>query len=433
MSKALKIEYLAPSALKARSGNPRQHSEAQIAKLVEAIREFGFKVPVGIDADNTLIWGHGRTEAAKQLGLSEIPAIRITDLTPAQVKALVIADNQLAQLSSWDEELLRSELKDLVLDQEISFAPTITGFECEEIDALVFGADHALADPADEPLAEEPPRVAQVGDVWSAHGLTLVCGDALQASSYKAALGSERADLVLTDPPYNVAINGHVSGKGKVKHSEFVQASGEMSEAEFIAFLATVLSLSQQRMRSGALVYSFMDGAHLFDLLSAARQAGLTQKAFCTWAKTNAGMGGFYRSQTEHVLVLKNGSAPHTNNIKLGRFGRNRTTLWTYPGANAFGRNRDAALALHPTVKPVGLLADVMLDATHRDALVLDPFAGSGSTLIAAHRTNRRAAGIELDPRYIDGAIARIEALTELRFERQDGALWAELAAEVEP
>lgn len=427
----LTIEYLAPDAVRPRARNARRHDDAQIAKLMDSIRAFGFVVPIGVDDAGEIVFGHGRVEAAKRLGLAEVPAVRVRHLSPAQLRALAIADNQMASQSSWHPENLAFELRELVLDETLDFSVSVTGFEAAEIDALVFGADFAAPDPADAVLPEAGAAVTQVGDVWRAEGLTLVCGDALSAAAYAAALGGERAAMALTDPPYNVAIGGHVSGKGKHKHREFVQASGEMREDEFIDFLTAACRRLKQHLSPSALAYVFMDGAHLYELTHAARAAGLTQKALCTWAKTNAGMGSLYRSQTEHVLVLKVGSGAHTNNVQLGRFGRNRTTLWTYPGANAFGRNRDAALAQHPTVKPIGLLADAILDASAKGELILDPFAGSGSTLIAAHRVHRRAAGIELDPLYVDSAIARISAVTGLAFVRdRDGAAWADVAAE---
>jgi len=428
------IEYVTPKSIRPRERNPRMHSDAQIGKLMEAIKELGFVAPILIGNDGEVICGHGRLEAAKRLRLVEIPVIRLSHLSPAQIRALVIADNQLAALSTWDEDILKLELQDLVFDESIDFSPTITGFEAAAIDAIVFGTDFADqgGDPADEfaAIAPKPAAITRIGDIWRAGGLTLVCGDALSAATYAAVLSGERAAMALTDPPWNLPINGHVSGKGKTRHREFVQASGEMSDAEFTDFLRTFCQRLKDHVSARALLYVFMDGAHLFNLMSAARSARLIQKTLCTWAKTNAGMGSLYRSQTEQVVVFKASDEPHTNNVQLGRFGRNRTTLWTYPGANSFGRNRDAALAQHPTVKPVAMLVDAILDATKQNELVLDPFAGSGSTLIAAHRVGRRAAGIELDPLYVDGALARISAVTGLDFIRaRDGACWSDLIA----
>jgi DNA modification methylase len=294
----------------------------------------------------------------------------------------------------------------------------------------VYGDDFAAPDAADEvPPPTLGPSITKRGDIWRAEGLTLMCGDALCPDDYAACLEGP-SDQILTDTPFNVPIEGHVSGKGRTHHREFVQASGELSDEGFIGFLTTALETMTAWAAPGALVYCFMDSAHLFHLHAAARAVGLEHKATCTWAKTNGGMGGLYRSQTEHCVVFKVRGAKHTNNVRLGRYGRNRTTLWSYPGMNSFSRGRDAALAQHPTIKPVGLLADAILDASPRGGLILDPFAGSGSTLIAAARVGRRAAGLELDPQYVDGAIARISAVTGAEFRRaRDGARWSDLAA----
>lgn len=432
----LQVEYKPPRKIAPRARNPRLHSEDQIGKLMESIREFGFVAPILVDGAGEIIAGHGRLEAAKRLGFEEVPVIVLRHLSPAQIKALVIADNQLASLSKWDDNVLRGEVAELFFDETIDFSPTVTGFEAPEIDTLLFSGDfqpEGQSDPADA-IAPEPPRpqpITQSGDIWRSDTLSLVCGDALKRETYEAALQCELAQLVLSDPPYGVKIQGHVAGRGKRKYREFLQGAGDMSEDEFIAFLTLACEQIKRHAAPGALAYLFMDGVHLYHLFSAARAAGLSHKALCTWAKTNAGLGSFYRSQTEHVAVFKTDEAKHANNIKLGRFGRNRTTLWSYPGANTFGRNRNAALDAHPTCKPVALLADAILDASAPKDLVLDPFAGSGSTLIAAHRVGRRAAGIELDPLYVDGALARIAKVTgEDLVRKSDGARWSKLAKE---
>jgi len=425
------VEHVLIASIRPRANNPRRHCEAQLAKVVEVILELGFAVPILVTQDGEIIAGHARYLAAMRLGLTHVPVIRLSGLSDAEIRALVIADNQLAALSSWDEDVLGAELELLVLDETFEAPASITGFEPAEIDALVFGDDFAAPDPADATPPTPPPApVTQLGDIWRAEGLSLRCGDALNSADYAALLGEERADQGLTDPPYNERINGHVSGKGRTRHREFVQVSGGLSDDAFIAFLTSALTVMSGHAVPGALIYAFMDGAHLFHLFSAARASHLIQKALCTWAKTNAGMGSHYRSQTEHCAVFKSGEGPHVNNVQLGRFGRNRTTLWSYPGMNSFSRGRDAALALHPTIKPVGLLADAILDASPRGGLILDPFAGSGSTLIAAARVGRRAAGLELDPLHVDGAIGRISAVTGAEFRRaSDGARWTDLAA----
>jgi DNA modification methylase len=218
--------------------------------------------------------------------------------------------------------------------------------------------------------------------------------------------------MVFTDPPYNVAIAGHVSGLGHVQHAEFPMASGEMSEAAFTAFLTTILARIETHSADGAIAYVCIDWRHLYELLTAGRATGLALKNLCVWAKTNAGMGTFYRSQHELVAVFKVGTAPHINSFELGQFGRRRTNVWTYPGVNSFGAGRDAALSMHPTVKPVALVADTIKDCSKRNGLILDPFLGSGTTVIAAEITGRRAAGLELDPRYVDCVIRRWQQAT---------------------
>lgn len=426
---SLAIELVPIDTLRANPRNARRHSPRQIEHLKEIIKIAGFRHPILIDKDRRICAGHARTEAARQLNMPAVPAIRLPKLSEAKFRVLALADNRIAELAEWDDEMLKLELSELVLEDLDFDISEVTGFEPQAIDALIHGSAFDDPDPADAVLAPNIPAITQGGDLWQADGLSLFCGDALDPQSYEVLLAGERAAQVLTDPPFNVPIQGHVSGKGKARHGEFVQASGEMSEAAFTAFLERACTRLKENTRPGALLYLFMDGAHLLELLSAARAAGLSQKAFLTWAKTNAGMGSLYRSQTEHVAVFKVEGAPHANNVQLGKFGRNRTTLWTYPGANSFGRDRDKALALHPTVKPVAMLADAILDASGRGDIVLDPFAGSGSTLIAAHRTHRRGAGIELDPSYVDRAIARIEAVTGVRFVRaRDGAPWRELS-----
>jgi DNA modification methylase len=255
----------------------------------------------------------------------------------------------------------------------------------------------------------EGPSVAKPGDLWLLGEHRILCGDSLDPRSYERLLGGERAAMVFTDPPYNVPIEGHVSGLGAVKHREFSMASGEMSEAQFTDFLTRLCKLAAQHSDDGSLHYVFMDWRHLAELLAAGKAAYSELKNLCVWAKTNAGMGSLYRSQHELVAVFKNGKSSHHNNVQLGRFGRHRSNLWTYPGMTSIARATDegALLEMHPTVKPVRLVADAILDASARRDIVLDPFLGSGTTLIAAERVGRRARGIELDPAYVDVAIRR--------------------------
>lgn len=410
----LRVQDRAVGEIQKNPRNPRTHSPAQIRRIADSISRFGWTNPILIDGKDRILAGHGRVEAAKLIGLGEVPTIRVGDLTPAELRAYVIADNRLAELAGWDTELLALELGELAT-LDLDFDVRITGFDTAEIDLLIADSTDRTRDPqenvAPAPDRKRPP-VSKSGDLWLMGRHRLLCDDARNVDSYRRLLGEERAQTVFTDPPYNVRIAGHVSGLGRVKHGDFAMASGEMTEAEFAAFLETVFRHLAAFTGDGSLHYIFIDWRHLYELLSAGRQAFARLANLCVWAKTNAGMGSLYRSQHELIAVFKNGQAAHVNNVMLGRHGRNRTNLWVYAGVNTFGTERDQILALHPTVKPVELIADAILDCTHRGAIVLDPFCGSGSTIIAAQRTGRRAFAMEIDPGYTDTAIRRWQTLT---------------------
>lgn len=406
----LRVETRPTASLQARSRNPRTHSAKQIRQIAESIRTFGFTNPVLIDGTGTVIAGHGRLRAAKQLGLELVPTIRLDHLSAEQVRALVIADNKLAELAGWDQDLLALELQGLA-ELELDFNLEVIGFETPEIDLLIGSAaklaepDSADALPTLDPAA---PAVTRPGDRWAVGPHRLLCGNALDKSAYERLLPDHRARVVFVDPPYNVPVEGHVSGLGRRRHGEFAMASGEMNEAEFVRFLEEALRHHAAHSADGAIHYVCMDWRHLSQLIDAGRSVYSEFKNLCVWEKTNAGMGSMYRSQHELVAVFKVGTAPHINNIELGRYGRYRTNVWRYAGANSFGPERDDHLAMHPTVKPVRLVADALLDCTRRGDLVLDGFAGSGTTLLAAERTGRIGFGIELDPRYVDVAVRRM-------------------------
>jgi DNA modification methylase len=412
----LQVETVPVASLRPSPRNPRTHSRAQIGQIADSIRTFGWTVPLLVDDAGELIAGHGRLAAAKRLGLEHAPVIRLSNLTPAQKRAYALADNKLAENAGWDRGLLALELQDLIaLDPE--FEITIIGFEMGAIDVLIDELGEISAEGADEAdqvpaLDAGRPLVTAPGDLWALGPHRLLCADALAPASYTALLGEAKAALVFTDPPYNVPIAGHVSGLGRRVHDEFAMASGEMSDAEFEAFLKTTLARLADACVPGAIGFVCMDWRGLRALLNAGGETGLELKNLCVWAKTNAGMGSLYRSQHELVAVFKNATAPHTNNVALGKHGRHRTNVWSYPGCTSFGPERDAALGMHPTVKPVALVEDAIKDCSNRGDLVLDAFAGSGTTLIAAARAGRRGFGLELDPRYVDVALRRFRALT---------------------
>jgi DNA modification methylase len=370
-----------------------------------------------VDAAGQVIAGHGRVLACRQLGWTEVPTIQLDHLSPVQARAFMVADNRLSDLSKWDEPLLAETLRDLSL-ADIDFELEAIGFDMGEIDLRIESLQAEVgqgADPADTFAPPAPgPAVTRPGDLWLLGRHRLLCGDALDPAAYAQLLADAKAVMVFTDPPYNVPIAGHVSGLGAVQHREFAMAVGEMSQAEFTAFLRSAMTLMAQHSTDGSLHFVCMDWRHTEELLAAGRAAYTELKNLCVWAKDNAGMGSLYRSQHELVLVFKAGRAPHRNNVELGRHGRHRSNLWRYAGVNSFGRSTEEGnlLSLHPTVKPVALVADAILDCTARGDVVLDPFLGSGTTLIAAERVGRRCCGMELDPLYADTIIRRWQALT---------------------
>lgn len=396
--------------------NPRVHSERQIEQLAKSIDSFGFLWPVMIDGTGGVLAGHGRIEAAKVLGLREVPTISIHHLSKTQRRAFMIADNRLAEQATWDERLLAEQLKALS-EVELDFDLEVTGFEVPEIDLLIEGlsaAHESGSDPADElPNAVEA-EVTRLNDVWLLGRNRVLCGDSRDQKSYLSLMHSRRADMVITDPPYNVRIDGHATGLGIIRHREFRMASGEMSEGQFIDFLFRVFSLLGAHSVAGSLHYIFMDWRHSNEILAAGKQAYAELKALCVWVKDNGGMGSLYRSQHELVWVFKSGKGSHRNNVQLGQFGRYRTNVWKYPGANSFSRSSEEGnlLELHPTVKPVALVADAIMDCSARGDTILDPFLGSGTTVIAAERTGRVCYGIELDPIYVDTIIRRWQRFT---------------------
>jgi len=406
---SLKVTYQDPATLKPRVTNPRTHSKKQIRQIADSIREFGFTNPVLIDGNGGICAGRARVEAAILLGMEKVPIICVEHLTPEQVRAYVISDNKLAENAGWDRELLAIEFRGL-LELDLDFDVTITGFEIPEIDILIGELQAAEEeDPADEaPELGNGPAVTRAGDIWCLSKHRLICGDATDPEAYARLMDGAEAQMIFTDPPYNVPIDGHVVGLGKVKHREFAMASGEMSEAEFTEFLATVFQNLASHSAAGAIHFVCMDWRHLGEVLAAGKSAYSELKNLCVWVKTNGGMGSLYRSQHELVFVFKSGTGPHINNVELGKHGRYRTNIWSYPGSNSFGKNRDAELALHPTIKPKKLVSDAILDCSRRGGIVLDAFAGSGTTLVAAAQTGRRGYGIELDPYYCDVIVRRM-------------------------
>lgn len=407
------IEYVAVSQLKPWAKNARTHSKKQIRQVADSIETFGFTNPVLIDAEHHILAGHARVEAAKSIGLERVPCVCLDHMTPEQKRAYVLADNKLALNAGWDELILAEELEAL-LEFDLDFDVTITGFEMPEIDSLLL--DQNMEIKKDNPLDKLPqksPRRCNLGDLWQLGKHRLICGSALAHATLEKLMGGERAAMVFTDPPYNVPIDGHVGNSGQIKHREFVMASGEMSVREFTEFLKSAFNNMVSFSVEGSIHYVCMDWRHMAEMLEAGQEAYTEFKNLIVWVKDNGGMGSFYRSRHELVFVFKAGTARHQNNFGLGEHGRYRTNVWEYRGINSLHAQRGEELAMHPTVKPVEMIADAILDVSSRGEIVLDPFGGSGSSLMAAEQTGRRAYLVELDPLYCDTILARWEAATK--------------------
>lgn len=419
-----------PADLKPWPGNPRTHNDKQVIKLKASMRKFGVTVPPLIDENGTILSGHGRVLAALELGLATIPVRVITGLSESEKRAYVIADNKLALLSVWDPNLLKQEFM-LLGDSDLEIE--LTGFSTAEVDLLLDVPDESVCTDPDDGFPEDLPRapVSCAGDLWLLGKHRLLCGDALQNHMFEALMQGELAQMVISDLPYNVNIHGHVCGGGKVRHREFAMASGEMSPAQFTGFLSQSFTWTHAYSQGGAVHFYFMDWRHLREIQDAALPLFGNPRQLCIWVKDNGGMGSFYRSQHELVFVFRKGEAPHINNFELGQHGRYRTNVWQYPGVNTFTGRGHELLKLHPTVKPVSLIADAIRDCSKRNGIILDPFAGSGTVLIAAERTGRQARAIEIDPLYVDVAILRWQELTGREAVlASTGQFWSEVLQE---
>ncbi len=409
--------------------NTRTHSKNQIGQLTASIREFGFTQPILIDEHNTILAGHGRHAAAKRLGMTEVPTICISGLSMAQQRALLLADNKIAANAGWDLELLTEELEALSVElPELEIDVGITGFEPDEIEAMLAAPRKGRPAPDDLPPPPEPLPVSHLGDLWLLGKHRLLHGDARSADGMARLMQGDVAAMILTDPPYNVEVNGHVRGRGKHRFDEFAFASGEMSAKEFTSFLDTCIGNMVHHLRDGGLGYFFMDWRHLPELHAAAMAHFTEQKNLIVWDKRTAGQGSFYRSQHELCAVFKSGDAPHVNNVGLGKHRPTRSNIWSYAGVSGFRQGRAEELAMHPTVKPLAMMADAIIDATRKGETVLDPFLGSGTTLMAAEHTGRQCCSMEYDARYVDVAIRRWQTFTgQEAVLAGDGRTWREV------
>ena len=415
-----RVEYINTNSLTHWKTNARTHSKKQKKQLVESLKQFGFTNPVLIDEHDRILAGHCRVEAAQMLGMDTVPCIRLDYMSEAEKRAYVIADNKLAENAGWDEDLLALELGALI-ELDLGFDLEITGIDTAELDLIIGGADQApTVDPQEEaaPPVKTVPRRCEPGDIWQLGRHRLMCTDARNPMTIRLLMAGNKAEMVFTDPPYNVPIDGNVCGSGSVKHREFAMASGEMSKTQFTAFLCEVFEVQKKYTVEGSIHFICMDWRHMGEILAAGEAVYSQLKNVIAWVKDNGGMGTFYRSQHELIFAFKNGAAPHKNNFELGQHGRYRTNVWHYRGMNSAGANRADELAMHPTVKPVAMIADAIRDVSTRNGIVLDLFGGSGSTLLAAEKTGRRAYLAEIDPLYCDVILHRWETHAKGEAER---------------
>jgi DNA modification methylase len=414
------IEQLALGKLQPHPSNVHTHSKRQIGQIAQSIEQFGFIDPIAANEHGQILAGHGRWLASQQLGLRRVPVITVSGLSEAQQRAFILAANKLTENAGWDRGGLALELSRLTpLLADAGLDIELTGFAPAEIDSLLGDLSDPEVDPVDEIPSPAEVAVSRQGDFWDLGSHRIGCGDARDASLFGKLMGRNQAAMVITDPPYNVKIKG-VQGRGAIKHREFVQASGEMSARQFTAFLTAILTLIAKHSANGAIVFIFMDWGHVRELLDAGEAVFGALKNLIVWTKTQGGLGTFYRSQHELIFLFKNGDAPHINNFELGQHGRSRSNVWSYAGVNTFRAGRLDDLSVHPTVKPVAMFADALRDCSRRGDIILDPFLGSGTTILAAERVGRRGYGLEIDPLYVDVAIRRWQ-----RFTKRDAILAA--------
>lgn len=387
----------------------RNYNADHINKIVDSINEFDFTNPILIDENNVILAGHARYYAAQHIGFETIPSIIISHLNNSQKKAYRIADNKLCEKGQWNKNLLELEIKSFDIPN-LEFPIELTGFSTTEIDLII--NDEIQKEDNIEDFIDQNNIISKPGDIWQLGNHKLLCGDSLDIKNYKLLFNNEKANMIFTDPPYNVKISGHVqTNSGKINHKEFAFASGEMNADEFTSFLDIVMKNMISFSNPGALHYICMDWRHINEIMTAGNINYDEFKNLCIWNKDNGGMGSLYRSKHELIFIFKpDKNSKHINNVELGKNGRYRTNVWDYAGVNSFKNNDD--LKMHPTVKPYELIYDAILDVTKMNDIVLDPFIGSGSTIIASENSNRRCYGIEYEPMYVDTAIKRWKNLT---------------------
>jgi len=433
----LEVEEVPIERLKPFKKNPRDHSKAHVAEVAASIGAFGMNVPILADDAYELIAGHATLLACKSLGMATVPVIRLGHLSEAEKVAFRIAHNRLCEKGVWDPELLVANFE-ILYDADLSFDFEATGFSTGEIDVMRMGGKEAVraaaeaARLAEETVALPDPDarpVSRLGDRFQIGRHIIVNGNAKEQSSYKLALAGSKADLALCDAPYGCAIAGHASGLGRVKHDDFIEGSN-LSSSELQDLVGQASALQAAHSKGGAYNIQFTDWRAMLDMQLANRKVYPELKHICIWKKTNGGMGSLWRGAWEGILVYRVAGGKSRNNVMLGVHGRNRTDVFEYAGVNTFKPGRMDELQAHPTCKPVPLLADLILDVTPIGGIVLDVFMGSGSTILAAHETGRTGVGIELDPKYVDVAVRRIEKSVGEPAIHQSGKTFEELAVE---
>jgi DNA modification methylase len=429
------IEMLPPQSLRAARRNARTHSKKQIRQIADSMARFGVINPVVADDHGQIVAGHARVAAARLLGLKQVPVIRLSHLSETEIRAYMLADNKLAEKAGWDREILAVELEDLQIAlPDIGLDAGITGFEPGEVDSIMLDFANDRATAVDQIPDLEAAAVARTNDLFVLGRHRLQVGDARDDHVYAQLMRGKTATMAFLDPPYNVKIDGHVGGRGRTKHREFVCASGEMTSKQFVQFLHDALRLCAHYTADGGITYVCMDWRHARELFEAGAAVYDELKNVCVWAKTTPGQGSFYGNQHELVFVYKRGSAPHLNTFELGQYGRSRSNVWTYAGSNTFRAGRMDELKMHPTVKPVALIGDAMRDCSRRGSIILDAFAGAGTTIMAAEQIGRRAFSIEIDPHYVDVAIRRWQKFTgKDAFLEATGQTFEEIAANRSP
>lgn len=393
--------------LRPNPANPRAHSRRQIEQIAQSIRQFGFTSPIIVDENWLILAGHGRWLAAKTIGLTQVPVVKLTGLSAVERRAYALADNKLGENAGWDRHALAIELRDLQLELEPDGLDIgITGFAIAEVDDLVGG----LVDPEQDPLDELPPisgaPVSRCGDVWLLGQHRVGCGDAKANADISKLMGRDKAAMVFADPPFHLPAPS-IQGRGRSRHDDSIEGAGELPHEEFSRLLIQSLSLAAVHSIEGSVHIVCIDWRHLSEILAAGRQVYDRLVNLVVWTKTNSGQGSFHRSEHELLFVFKHGSARNLDNVELGRHRLNGSNVWTHAGVTTLRAGSD-----HPTVKPVALVADAMRDCTRRGDIVLDPFVGSGTSILAAERVGRRGYGLDLDPRYVDAAIRRWQGFT---------------------